>query len=127
MRAAPDIFDFVTGRDGKNDAAIGHFDNSCLGRDLLSDRCWRDMAHIDNSADSALILVQEWPYGVQGGVLHHQDHDRRCQDRRKQRALELTGEVFLPYDKAGLPCRSDWNVAHVIVPGGAPVTVAAMD
>src|SRR5579863_269656 len=83
----------------KLDAPPINFGNLRFADYESTNRCRRQMAHVDVRAERAFAGVEIWFDRVESCILHDHDHDRRRQDWGQCHILESAGEMVGHHDK----------------------------
>ena len=84
MRPDADFLGAFGSPDGELDLPPCDFRHLGLPTDLASNRCRREMAHVDGRADSAFAGIEISPNRIEGGVFHDHDHHGSGEHRRSR-------------------------------------------
>src|SRR5215212_792826 len=120
-----DLFDIVPCGDREPDMAALNPDHLCFGPHAMANRGWCQMAYVNLGADGGFSRIEEVAHGIQGRILHGQDHHRSCEYRRQDAVLELARQVLRPYDYQEATLRAQENVLHLNSPAACPRSMLA--
>jgi hypothetical protein len=113
VSAAADLFHFVVGRYPEFKMLSLGLDDLGLGANLMTHGRGGKVPNVYRSADRALARIQIRPDGVEGGVFHHQHHDRGRQHLGQHGVLEPVGEMFREHTQRERSFCSQRYVAHL--------------